>query len=321
MSGLGSKDRKKGGGGDGGPGWILTYGDMVTLLLAFFVMLFAVSSVEQEKFDAFVSGLGDFGNPAANSVAAPSTGNLVQSNPPVSPLVPGPTGEGGKGEDDTKSIDENSFENLKERVEDAVAEANLEDLISVRGDPRGVAIVISTDDVLFARGSAVVTQDGEDIIAILAPILRAFPNQIQVEGHADNIPLDRGGYTNWNLSTDRAVAVVQELSDDFDIAPERLTASGFGEYRPLDPRDTEEARAKNRRVEIVVVRNFDDLAEEAERASNAADSADGDTGSDATEGDGSTTGGTTSGSDISDIGQDTAALPVIPGPTGPLDSG
>jgi chemotaxis protein MotB len=118
--------------------------------------------------------------------------------------------------------------------------------------PRGLVVAVATDQVLFATGSAHVSPLGRRIVATLAPTLRELSNPILVEGHTDDVPLHRGGYDNWNLSTDRAVAVVHLLQYVFGIDPHRLSAIGYGEYRPVATNLTEAGRALNRRVEIVI---------------------------------------------------------------------
>jgi chemotaxis protein MotB len=90
-------------------------------------------------------------------------------------------------------------------------------------------------------------------VAAIASPLRRFPNDVLVEGHTDNVPLTRPGYTNWNLSTDRAVAVLSLLYGDLGIAQQRLGAAGYGEHRPLVPNNSDANRALNRRVDVLIV--------------------------------------------------------------------
>lgn len=223
--------------------WLATYGDMVTLLMAFFVMLFAISSIEQEKFDAFIAGLDQFGNPGGSPIgeAAAPIEVPVQSPEPTMPELPGPTRLAPH------------LEQLGQAMLDAVAAAGFPGAIEITHDERGLGVTIETDRVLFDVGSATITAMGEQIIAAVAPPLAGVPNDILLEGHADTTPLNRNGYTNWNLSTDRAVAVVNVLIERHGLGPERLTASGFGEFQPRDPAGTPEAKARNRRVELIVV--------------------------------------------------------------------
>lgn len=229
--------------------WLATYGDMVTLLMAFFVMLFAISSVEQEKFDAFISGLGQFDNPGKDPIA------VTEPNQPIAPPVP---------VEEVALPDPEPFQpeplapdlaQLGQQLLDSVAAAGHPGAIEITEDSRGLNVSIQTDRVLFETGSARLTDQGAVIIAAVAPPLAGVDNDIFLEGHADTTPLNRNGYTNWNLSTDRAVAVVNSLIDLHGLAPHRLTASGFGEFQPRDHGTGPEAKARNRRVELIVLQD------------------------------------------------------------------
>ena len=107
--------------------------------------------------------------------------------------------------------------------------------------------------MLFASGSADLGDTGKDIIGVIAPTLAGFTNQILVEGHTDTVPIGRPGYDNWNLSADRALAVLKLLVTVHQIEPIRLGATGFGEFQPKADNATTEGKATNRRVELVIV--------------------------------------------------------------------
>jgi len=232
---------------DEGPGWLATYGDLVTLLLAFFVMLFAVSSVEAQKFEAFLAGLGQFDNAAA----APGVWPPSAAEAPIFSMNAN-IGQGAleKAEATEEALRER--EQIEEELAEAVEAAGLADSLELRVDPRGVAVALTTDNVLFATGSAELTSPGDDVIGRIAAVLQNLDHDVTIEGHTDSTPLNRAGYTNWHLSTDRAVSVVQALALRHGIAPTRLSAVGYGEHKPLDRGNTPEARARNRRVEIII---------------------------------------------------------------------
>jgi chemotaxis protein MotB len=245
--------------------WLGTYGDMVTLLMAFFVMLFAVSDTNAEKFEAFISGLaGPFDNQAL-SLGLLAGDNAEVAVDPIEMIAPA---EGFEATPATliSSLDPEAVDELEAltaaQAQLAEVEGEIEAVLSattvpisadVRDDERGLVIAITTDEVLFQTGSAELSPDGRALITELAPVLRDAPNTVVVEGHTDDQPLARGGYTNWNLSTDRAVAVVQLLGDVLGVPYDRVSAAGYGEHRPLVPNDGPANRAKNRRVEILVV--------------------------------------------------------------------
>jgi chemotaxis protein MotB len=142
---------------------------------------------------------------------------------------------------------------VRDAISVALADAGLTGAVDFEITSRGLVIAIATDHVLFASGSAEFDENGEEIIAAVAPTLSTFNNEILVEGHTDTVPLNSNGYDNWNLSTDRALAVLKALKDWDGIEPGRLAATGYGEYRPRASNETDEGKAANRRVELVVV--------------------------------------------------------------------
>lgn len=279
--------KRDGSDGDGGDenAWLGTYGDMITLLMAFFVMLYAISQVDQVKFQAFVQGLNEpFGNRTAvgmveggatvidgagsPQVTGVDANGLMITPPPVAGEEPSeeqetePADEETEPADDATESDEQGgngdttlaaiAEKLREALE---AEGLPVDVAEVRPDERGVVISVASDDVLFALGSADISRLGQRIVRAVASILDEVPNEVIVEGHTDDLPLQRrDGYDNWNLSTDRSVAVLQLLADN-GVGPQRLIASGYGEHRPRVPNDSRRNRALNRRVDVVLVAN------------------------------------------------------------------
>lgn len=274
----------------GGEAWLTTYADAITLLMAFFMMLYAMSQIDQVKFLGLIAGFAEpFGNDAigANSgkdnilpagagiVGDRTTGQpglasgprdnptaevtldpmheLMQSleNPVVSSAEPLPLPE--VDADGVPYLDLNQLAEVRNAIEEELAAQGFADAVVQELTTRGLVVSIAADDILFASGSAVMRDEGRQIIARIAPVVADFANEIRVEGHTDDQPLNRAGYSNWNLSTDRAIAIVDGLIDDHGIDPDRLSATGFGEFRPVAPNDTPENRARNRRVEIVIL--------------------------------------------------------------------
>lgn len=265
--------------------WLTTYADVVTLLMAFFVMLYAISQVDQTKFQLFVSGLADpFGNPAvadglltegSGFVGAGSQGDttsdietfgspaLLDGMPSLADLDedddPGEQPEemvdpdAGAGEGEENIVTEEQLVEVRDAIQVALEGAGLAGNVDFEITSRGLVIAIATDHVLFASGSAEFGTDGQAIVDAIAPTLSTFENQILVEGHTDTVPLDRFGYDNWNLSTDRALAVLKALAGSDGIDPPRLVATGYGEYHPRASNETDEGKQANRRVELVVV--------------------------------------------------------------------
>ncbi|MCP4309126.1 MAG: flagellar motor protein MotB [bacterium] len=264
--------------------WLTTYADVVTLLMAFFVMLYAISQVDQTKFQLFVSGLADpFDNPAvAEGLLASGSGfvgagasvtdtetesfgaeSILDGLPSIENLEdldeqeeqdsenvdPDP----GAGEGDKTVVTDSQLIEVRDAIESALEEAGLVGNVDFEVTARGLVIAIATDHVLFASGSAQFGSDGDDIVAAIAPTLSTFSNQILVEGHTDTVPLVGAGYDNWNLSTDRALAVLKALVRSEGIEPGRLVATGYGEHHPRASNETDDGKSANRRVELVVV--------------------------------------------------------------------
>lgn len=148
---------------------------------------------------------------------------------------------------------EAQLEEISAKLTEALAEAGLDALVEQRREERGLVVSIATDDVLFALGSTAINPRGRDVLGKVAQILGEFPNQILIEGYTDDLPLRRGGYDNWNLSTDRAVAVLKFLVKEHGLPPAKVGAVGYGEFRPLVPNSSPANRSKNRRVDIVVL--------------------------------------------------------------------
>lgn len=263
--------------------WLATYGDVVTLMLAFFVMLYAISQVDQQKFILFVSGLEDlFQNESASQGLLEGGEAIVgaSSNEPeegdsgiegIQVLDGLPQRSVDVPPDETEEVSEIeptdvllTLEDLREvrtAITDAFTEAGVATQPSLDLDTRGLVVSIATDGVLFRSGGFDLSEEGADIIRVIGPILEEFDNQILVEGHTDTVPLDNGGYTNWNLSADRALAVLDLLLAEFKIDPRRLSATGYGEYQRKAGNDTEAGRALNRRVELVILATSVTVAE------------------------------------------------------------
>ncbi|MBS3942377.1 MAG: OmpA family protein, partial [Actinobacteria bacterium] len=132
-------------------------------------------------------------------------------------------------------------------------EQGLDVYVEQRRENRGLVVSIATDDVLFALGSTEIGERGWEILGAVAQILGDFENGVMIEGYTDDIPLRRASYDNWNLSTDRAVAVLKVMVQEHGLPPEKVGAVGYGEHRPLVPNTDAASRARNRRVDIVVL--------------------------------------------------------------------
>lgn len=252
------------GGGGNDSRWLISYADMVTLLMAFFVALYGISNSSQKKFNEFLKGLGAFGNPAAaNSGVLKGGPSIVGTGTGVGQAQPGTSAAGSSGGVSNLTTSGGSatpsaatqaqLSAVESQIQASLNAAGIANAVTFTVQPRGLEATISTDNVLFATGSSQVTAAGQRIIGAIAPTLKALSNQVLIEGYTDNVPLNENGYTNWNLSTDRAVAVLQILQTTEGIDPNRLSAAGYGEYHPVASNATAAGRQANRRVNVVIL--------------------------------------------------------------------
>lgn len=251
--------------------YLLTYADMITLLMALFIILFAIGQTDIAKFKRFQTGLQkQFGAPALDGGTGPLEGSqLSDSNPYVISLdttdpgiidpstLQGPGEGGGSGSgasgatgDKKSTITYANADKTQGTIAQVLAEAGLPaGSFDVDVDDRGVVIRLKTDGATFAKGSTSITPTMDQALAVVARAVEATTNRVIVEGHTD----DTGGQAvNWPLSGNRAAVVVQYLENTFKIPAARLQLAGYADTRPLVPNTSEENRARNRRVEIVL---------------------------------------------------------------------
>lgn len=207
--------------------WVISYADFITLLFAFFTTMYAISHVDMGKLERFAGSMRS---------AFKATGNVS-----------------GKGV--IEGIRPIPYEDVQiEREVRAAFERfdKIEGIDIVRSE-RGVVISFG-DFVMFDPGSAEVRDDAKQILSAILTIIKKIQNNVVIEGHTDNIPLKNAKYfSNWELSTARAVSVLMYLLQEDNVRPERFSAAGYGEYRPIMSNATPEGRAKNRRVDIILV--------------------------------------------------------------------
>jgi len=195
------------------PGWIFTYGDLVTLLLVFFILLFSFCKLDIEKFKSVAE---------AFKPLPPGTPFFNEGNPSV-------------------------LENIAKRME--TSEISEEVYITV--DERGV-VVSFKDSALFRSGSADILPKGLESLNIFVKYLYAMPNEIIIEGHTDDQPISSRQYpSNWELSSARASSVARFLEDS-GVKGTRIQVTGYGPYRPRFHNDTPEKRALNRRMDVIL---------------------------------------------------------------------
>ncbi|MGG1554855.1 flagellar motor protein MotB [Paenibacillus ferrarius] len=242
--------------------WLIPYADLLTLLLALFIILFASSQLDSKKYDsimrslnnAFTGGEAPFAvsnlipiNDAANS----TKNNNSNQNPPTKQESHVDSQLAAKLQKEEKDLQE-----LKKSMDAFIKENGLTEQLTTKLDQDKLTITIS-DKALFDSGSATIKPESQQIAANMSSLLAQYPNyQVEVAGHTDNIPIKRADFeTNWDLSAKRAVNFMKILLVNPQLQPSLFSSIGFGEYRPVADNATPEGRAKNRRVEVSILRS------------------------------------------------------------------
>lgn len=216
----------------GSPLWMTTYSDMVTLLLTFFVLLFSMSNVDVQKFQAILSafrgslGVLDGGMSLSGDIGLQSASELA-----IEQLY-----------------------HLEQELKEFIVEQGFEGSVQLQMEERGL-IIRFADQIFFDLGKADLKPEAVNILNQLGPMLNKLPNPIRIEGHTDNLPINTIQFpSNWELSTYRATSVIRYLIEHLDLDPDKLSAAGYGEYRPVVDNTNDKNRALNRRVDIIIMR-------------------------------------------------------------------
>jgi chemotaxis protein MotB len=257
--------------------WLLTYADMITLLMVLFIVMFAVSTVDSKKFQELKDSLaGAFGgSPAVVSGGAKPVGSSDGVSPAPDDLQAGSFA----GQDSMQKLDtaaaakavrdadrvrasrnqqaaEQEVQNLRDIQQQITARLKAEGLDNSVGfaiDERGLVINIITSSVVFPGDSAELLPDGKRIVNALAPILALLPNHLEIAGHTNQLPVPTRNYpSSWELSSARASSVVRHMIAD-GLSANRMTATGYADQRPLVPPSDPQSVTRNRRVEIILL--------------------------------------------------------------------
>jgi len=230
--------------------WLVSYADFMTLLFAFFVVMYAVSSVNEGKYRVLSNALGSaFGQARITPQVGPH--NLDQVAPPL-PLQPLQLRHPRSRSNDTLRREKERMTAMARSLLDVLAPLVRQGKVRVTQSSRGVNIEINAS-VLFAAGEARLTAESNQALTAVAAVLKDDEHAIQVEGHTDTTPIATTLFpSNWELSAVRASSVVRLFIEN-GVAKQRLTALGYGDTRPVDANDTPEQRQRNRRVEVVIL--------------------------------------------------------------------
>ena len=261
--------------------WLVSYADMLTLLFVLFVVLFSMSSVDQKKFAELAAGLSEgFGAQSAafqgSAATLDGSGNATQVVPIDAGANPGDAGSGtttlsakekqaveaalraedrAKASKDARAAMEEAknLKKVEEKITDALVKAKLENQVKFTINERGLVVTVVTNEVVFDGNRANLQTGGAKILDAIAPVLAKLPNNIEVDGHTNQLKARTTYYpSGWELSAARASTVVRYLTGH-GLAKDRMSAVGFSDTKPLiDPRDPKSVQM-NRRVDVVVL--------------------------------------------------------------------
>lgn len=213
--------------------WLLTYSDLITLLLIFFIVMYSTCSLDSSKYKELSKSM-------KGSFKVVNTDSNSEDRETAS-------------SDDEILSEEEMLSQVKSKVDELVKDSELEGTVSTSIQEKGLVISFN-DTVLFNIGEAAIKEDWKQKLTSVSKVLNGIDNYIRVEGHTDNIAINTPEFhSNWQLSSVRASNVVEFLISDGGIDAGRLSAIGYGENRPVQSNDTEEGRAANRRVNILIL--------------------------------------------------------------------
>ncbi|WP_432564114.1 OmpA/MotB family protein [Kineococcus sp. SYSU DK003] len=247
--------------------WLVSYADMLTVLMALFIVLFALSQIDQLKFAQFKEGLTE-GTSSTNLALSGQQGvnDVTNGQDPIdlTPLAQGQpmqaqqvlqAAQNAQTASDLQDAREEveDYREIEKQINDALTAKDQQDQVTYRITSDGLVVGLVADNVFFANASAEVETTGREVLDTIAPILAQLDNDIAVQGHTNNLPLTGNSRyrDNWDLSAARATTVVQRFLAA-GIAPVRLSSTGYADSRPLYPAEDPKALTGNRRVDLVV---------------------------------------------------------------------
>ncbi|HPX60826.1 MAG TPA: flagellar motor protein MotB [Deltaproteobacteria bacterium] len=237
--------------------WLVSYGDFITLLFAVFVVLYAMGQTDKKKTEEIVVsmqqsfGILPGGGPGSKAGVIPSApiGIIPSLKPEISPM-----GGSGRGRGRAKGrAEEQDFRQIKSSIEAYLIKQGAQQKVNLSITRRGL-IVSLKEAGFFDSGQAVIKSSSYELVNTIAEAMTQYNNPLRLEGHTDSIPISSSQFpSNWELSTARAVNGLKYLLTNFDVDPNKISATGYGEFRPIADNSTAEGRARNRRVDLVLL--------------------------------------------------------------------
>lgn len=226
--------------------WLLPYSDMMTLLLALFIVMFAMGKTDAAKFQEMSKQF--------NIIFAGGTGVMQRDGNSMIPMDQ--SGESSESGISNAQMEEDKMAQIKKALEQEIEREGNADKVKVELNGEGLGISIQ-DVVLFNSGEADIFKDVSPLLLRVSNMVKDLDNKIKITGHTDNVPIKNDKFrSNWDLSAMRAINVMNFMVDSGKISPEKISIQAYGQYSPKFDNDTDAGKEKNRRVEIFVVRKY-----------------------------------------------------------------
>lgn len=221
--------------------WLIPYADLLTLLLALFIVLFASGSINTEKLQQIMISMNTAINGKGSSMILDETAGSA-----VKPIEK-------NDNDQSKLVENQKLQSLMADIQSYIEARGLENVITIKDEPKGIKLSLK-DVILFESGSDELKGNSLTILRDLLDLIKGVQNPISIEGHTDNVPYTGNSFqSNWELSAARALSVLYFFERN-DIPSGKLQFSGFGEQKPIFPNDSDEHRQANRRVDIIILK-------------------------------------------------------------------
>lgn len=238
--------------------WLLTYADLITLLMIFFIVMYTISNVDAQKYQIISQSLSGALQPGLGGISSGGITSGAGIN--LEDLI---------AEGENNKIDPELIA-AAEEITKLIREKNLQDRVSVSIQERGVVVGLM-NTVLFDPGSARIKSEAVSTLVAIGQIANGVHNYIRVEGNTDDVPQSSAQFpSNWELSVIRATEVLKLMIDQSGVSPDKISAVGYGEYRPSVPNTSAENRSKNRKVDIVILSDKLDKSESESASVNLA---------------------------------------------------
>jgi chemotaxis protein MotB len=226
--------------------WLLPYSDMLTLLLALFIVMFAMGQTDKAKFSQMSKQF--------NIIFSGGSGMMQTDGNSIIPMDK--SGESSESGISNAQMEEDKMDQIKKALEKEIEKEGNAEKVKVELDSQGLGISIQ-DAVLFNSGEATIIKDISPLLLNVSNMIKDLDNNVKVTGHTDNVPIKNDKFrSNWDLSAMRAINVMNFMVDSGKFNPQKISIEAYGQYSPKYDNSTDAGRAKNRRVEILVLRKF-----------------------------------------------------------------